>query len=91
MVVNQSESIHHKNTKTDVSMSVSMSSRDASDLGVTTTMTTNDVTPSDQVDSVYELARCHQWITSQSLTRVALQFPDSLLQDSHTVTSHLQV
>ena len=68
-----------------------MSSRDASDLEVSTTMATNDVTPSEQVDSVYELDRCQQWISSQSLSRVALQFPDSLLQDAHTVTSHLQV
>ena len=68
-----------------------MSSRDASDLGVTTIMSTHDVTPSVQVDSVYELDRCQQWIKSQSLSRVALQFPDSLLQDAHNVTSQLQV
>ena len=37
-------------------------------------------TPQDRLDEVYELERCVDWVQQRGLTRVALQFPDCLLQ-----------
>ena len=88
-----------------------MNSGDSSDLTSAPgdNVVDRDLTPSDQVSSVYELLRCQEWIRycvctfkllifihivlirSEKLTRVALQFPDSLLHDSHNVISQLQV
>ena len=75
-------------------MSVAMSSKDGPELGDTSAadiMTQGvTITPDDEIEAVYELERCRAWIQHESLTKVALQFPDHLLPDSALVIARLQ-
>ncbi|XP_033738046.1 LOW QUALITY PROTEIN: 2-(3-amino-3-carboxypropyl)histidine synthase subunit 2-like [Pecten maximus] len=40
-----------------------------------------------EINEVYEVNKCIQWIQERNLQRVALQFPDELMCDAVTVTS----
>lgn len=42
------------------------------------------------IDDVYEISRCVTWIQQAGYKRVALQFPDELMQDAVSVTQDLE-
>ncbi|XP_069128208.1 2-(3-amino-3-carboxypropyl)histidine synthase subunit 2-like [Argopecten irradians] len=44
-------------------------------------------TADNEINEVYEVHRCVQWIQERKLQRVALQFPDDLMCDAVSVTS----
>ena len=74
-------------------MSVAMNSRDGPSLTETEAVDLTygaASTPEEEIESVYEVARCRTWVQERALTKVALQFPDHLLVDSCLVTAKLQ-
>ncbi|CAH1155502.1 unnamed protein product [Phaedon cochleariae] len=53
---------------------------------------TDDIIPTEieDLEYVYEISRCAEWIRSNQFQKVCLQFPDHLLPDSSEVTLKLQ-
>ncbi|XP_045160185.2 2-(3-amino-3-carboxypropyl)histidine synthase subunit 2-like [Mercenaria mercenaria] len=47
-------------------------------------------TEESQIDDVYEIQHCVDWIKQAGFKRVALQFPDDLMQDAVSVTTRLE-
>ncbi|XP_028129062.1 2-(3-amino-3-carboxypropyl)histidine synthase subunit 2 [Diabrotica virgifera virgifera] len=47
-------------------------------------------TKADDIDEVYEIKRCAEWIQSNGFKKVCLQFPDYLLQDASEVVLKLE-
>jgi len=52
--------------------------------------TVTAVSTRSSITSMYEVSRCVSWIQSNHLARVALQFPDYLLQDASSVCHAIQ-
>lgn len=49
-----------------------------------------DQTDLSQIDQIYETVHCADWIKQAGYKRVALQFPDELMQDAVSVTVRLE-
>ena len=71
-------------------MSVQFSSNDKTVIDREVETTDTDKIQEDDLSEVFEISRCVQWVKDQGLKKVALQFPDSLMQYSPRVAQLIE-
>ncbi|XP_015926252.1 2-(3-amino-3-carboxypropyl)histidine synthase subunit 2 [Parasteatoda tepidariorum] len=72
-------------------MSVAFSSEDSAPIGRVIECSSNEQRPeSVPLDDMHEIEKCANWIKNKGFSKVALQFPDSLLGDAASVALKLE-